>query len=663
MKIIGRLLLLTMMVQLLAPIPAFARQTAEANIAQLREQIARLERIDLDPETSPDVRALNREFLRERQTQLSALVRRRVAALRQYLVTAGDALRPQERQAVEESIRALNADLQGAEPRAEIASAPPVQSRAELPAPAPAAPRPDARREAAFSGTLLSPGAYLPETRTYLPASEVVPGSPRQEPLRADAESKKNDLTINTNTPAKEVPKPLEVDNGTVVTVKGSKSFINKCVVATKREEIQPEPNPLAQIIKVLFGLGAFNLAKSGSICDSPVSSLPTIPNPNPGPASIVDPEAARIETEIDALRASLLATSATSVLSLRADYEKMADRITHFAGCEAVRVVGGSLVTETNGGKETYVYDAICDNESAFNNGKNRLKNDLVELLKLGADPTARELPAIESAEVRLAAIRKAITEGYKGKGGAVESAWIDSVNRRLDCLAQRLEAVRKSRAFLQTASAQFESFYELLDAHKTRNTYEQPLIADSNAKVTGTVTCTNFFTKQPAFDPIPFTVKYQSAPRGTVTAGIIYSTLDKRQIGIVPVLSGTAADGSDTFRLTFGETDRGSGQIIPFTFYNHRLWGDRKYSLNGSGGVGVNPNNGATQVEFFFGGSVGIKNVFLQFGGHVGRWQELGGGFVIGDAVTAAPPSVPIERRYSVRPAVGVSYKIPLP
>jgi hypothetical protein len=133
-------------------------------------------------------------------------------------------------------------------------------------------------------------------------------------------------------------------------------------------------------------------------------------------------------------------------------------------------------------------------------------------------------------------------------------------------------------------------------------------------------------------------------------------------KQIGINPVSTGTAADGTSTFRLTFTETDRADGQLVPFTFYNYRFWGGRKFNLNGSGGVGVNPNNGSAQVEFFFGGSLGFNNVFLQLGGHVGRWQELGGGLVIGDAVPAVIP-VPIERRYTVRPSVGVSYKLPLP
>lgn len=663
MKIIGRLLLVTMTLHLLAPLPVLAQQTAEANIAQLREQIAKLEKIDLDPETSPDVRTLNREFLRERQTQLGALVRRRVAALRQYLVTMGDALSPGERQAVEESIRALDAEPRRAAPPAESASAPAVQPRAESPTHA-AAPKPDATGEAAFTGSLLPAGAYFPESGNYLNAPAVMPRAPRQGDveLKAPAGGKTKDLDINTLAKPLEVPRPLEVENRTVVTVMVRKSPINKCVVATKREELAPEPNPLAQIIKVLFGLGTIALPKTDPDAPAPppICSTPMVAAPNAN--------AAEIEADLDALRASLEKNldpnpaHGSSIIVTRSEYEKMADRVTNFASCKAPKVAANDkLITTVNDGKDTYDYENVCSDAATLTRAKARLDIDLMVLLKLGSGVVERELPVLESAEVRLAAIRKALTGGYRSSPGEIN--WMKSVNDRLDCLARHLEVLRKSREFLQTAKAQFESFYEQIHSYEPKDTYSTALIADSNAKVTGTVTCTNVFTKQPAFDPIPFTIKYQDAPRGTVTAGIIYSTLDKRQVGIQPIFAGKAVDGSDTFRLTFAETDRADGQIIPFTFYNYRFWGDRKFSLNASAGVGVNPNNGSNQVEFFFGGSVGYKNVFFELGGHAGRWQELGGGFVIGDAVSTAPPSVPIERRYTVRPAFGVSYKIPLP
>ena len=188
--------------------------------------------------------------------------------------------------------------------------------------------------------------------------------------------------------------------------------------------------------------------------------------------------------------------------------------------------------------------------------------------------------------------------------------------------------------------------------------------LLADANARVTGSVTCTNSFTKQVSGEAVPFTITYQDIPRFSVSGGILFSLLNKRQIQVQPVRTGTAADGTPTFRLEFRETDTAGNQVVPFSFFNYYLTGTRNLNLNASAGVGLNPNNGSNQVEYFFGGALGLKNVFLQFGAHVGRWQELDGGFNLGEPVPDKFPSgVPIKRRYSVRPGFGLSYKLPLP
>lgn len=120
---------------------------------------------------------------------------------------------------------------------------------------------------------------------------------------------------------------------------------------------------------------------------------------------------------------------------------------------------------------------------------------------------------------------------------------------------------------------------------------------------------------------------------------------------------------NGTPTFRATFAETDRANSQIVPFSFFNVYLTGTRRMNLNLTGGIGVNPNNGANQPEFFLGGALGLNNAYVQVGGHVGRWQELGNGFLIGETVPASFPGVPIERRYTMRLGIGISYRLPLP
>ena len=89
MNRVGRVLIVAILLNVLAPLPAALAQQPAA-LAQrprnvpgepLREQIARLESIERDPETSPEVRELNRSFLLARRAQLRAELKKRVSAL------------------------------------------------------------------------------------------------------------------------------------------------------------------------------------------------------------------------------------------------------------------------------------------------------------------------------------------------------------------------------------------------------------------------------------------------------------------------------------------------------------------------------------------------------------------------------------------------------
>jgi hypothetical protein len=678
MKLIAKVLVVTLLVQLSAPPPCLAQQTAEGNIGKLREQIAKLEKIDLDPETSPEIKSLNREFLEERRARLNDLVGRRVTALRQYLAAAGDALSPRERQAVENSIRALAQEAGGAAP---VAAPNPV-SVANAAANTSAGAKFNVG-EAVYRGSLLPPAAEA----VSAPQGEAAAGR------AGGTEDAVGVLQINMNPPPRAIPTPLEVKNDTSVTVTGSKKFVDTCKVDTKREELKPEPNPLGQILKVLVGLGPIALGKIDAKTCPAAPAADQIPD---------DPEARRVEADLLALRRTL-SRSVTAVNDVSSRYGLVADQISAFAGCKRVQFDdrGNPIRKVTDADRsndEEYDLADICGDADTFIRARNALKPNVEAAVNLSFPDESVEGGVlrpdfvIESAEVQMEALKKAITDGYKKKGreiaqdadpevrarrqeefdrrAKVEEDWIQSVNARLNCHAGTLEAVRREVASLQTSRAEFETFLKLVDRQEELTpaqlgSYSKALIVDANAKVTGTVTCTNFFTKQPSGDPIPFTVTYQRFSPHSLSAGILFSTLGKRQLGIQPVRVGTTEDGSATFRLMFTETDRADGQLIPFTFYNYRFFGGRKFSLNGTGGVGVNPNNGAAQVEFFAGGAVGVQNVFVQMGAHVGRWQELGGGLILGDLVPSGvgPPPVPIERRYTVRPGVGISFKMPLP
>lgn len=444
----------------------------------------------------------------------------------------------------------------------------------------------------------------------------------------------RSDETVTVNAPADAIPRPVQVKNGTRVTVTGKKSPVNVCTVATKREELKPEPNPLGQFIKILAGL------------PSPASAAALTAG---CPAAVAGPDegARRINSALDALQRNLDA-SGGEVLRTRRNYRDLGDRVSNFVACK--NVAGSD----------------ICSNPATFMSERTNLQTAVTTLL-------AERIPVIESVELQLAAVRKMLEERLKTPSASPtpeEQAWLDNVNERLNCLGKHAAFLKQTIESLKASRSELEKFAELLDTH-TRQfdtvdsliTYSKLLPEDNNAKVSGTVTCTNFFTKQVSVEATPFTVTYQNIPRASVTAGVLFSPLDKRQIGTQAVRTGAAADGTPTFRNTFAVTDSSSNQIVPFSFFNVYLSGTRRMNLNLTGGVGINPNNGKNQPEFFVGGAFGFNNVYVQFGGHIGRWQELGGGFGFGETVPANFPGVPIERRYTMRPAIGLSYRLPLP
>ncbi|MEK6337529.1 MAG: hypothetical protein AABM67_21625 [Acidobacteriota bacterium] len=444
--------------------------------------------------------------------------------------------------------------------------------------------------------------------------------------------------TVTVDTPSTAIPSPVEVMNGTRVTVTGRKSPVEICVVATKREELKPEPNPLGQFIKILTGIPIPASATFPVVCPDDLK---------PGP----DDSARRINSALDSLKRSS-EDSGSKVQDSQKIYKDLGKRVAKFVACQKLDGTD------------------ICSNVNTFRTEREELREKVAEVL-------AEKLPVIDSVELQLVGVKRLLEERLKTPNPSPTQAeidWLASVNTRLDCLGQHIASLRQTIDSLKASRAELEKFADLIAAHEEMfddgdpkkaplTTYKKVLPEDNNAKVSGTVTCTNFFTKQVSVEAIPFTVTYQDLPRASVTIGVLFTTLNKRQIGTQALRTGTAADGTPTFRNTFAETDRSGSQLVPFSFFNVYLSGTRRMNLNLTGGIGINPNNGKNQAEFFAGGALGFKNVYVQIGGHIGRWQELGGGFGFGETVPANFPGVPIERRYTMRLAVGLSYRLPLP
>ena len=190
--------------------------------------------------------------------------------------------------------------------------------------------------------------------------------------------------------------------------------------------------------------------------------------------------------------------------------------------------------------------------------------------------------------------------------------------------------------------------------------------LATDRNVKVTQSISCISLLDKTKiTLDPVPLTVTYQNVPRLTFSAGAVFSTLNKRQIGTSLVKTGTDGSGVATLKTTIAVTDQAAAQVIPFSFLNFKLydrtWASRTFTFNLSGDAGVNANSGTKEPEFFSGVAFGLDRMLVHVGVHTGRLQQLRGGFQIGDTVPDKLPSdLPIGRSYENRFAVALSFRI---
>lgn len=243
-----------------------------------------------------------------------------------------------------------------------------------------------------------------------------------------------------------------------------------------------------------------------------------------------------------------------------------------------------------------------------------------------------------------------------------------LDYVATQLDQLKDNYEAMNTSYSLLKTVHATLKDTRDAITQGKNPFIKDLPLLPYTQQLASTSVTCSSIITKKPTTQPIPIALSYQSKPRLSVSVGPLLSTTAKQKLGTTPI-----STGSGSFKSVFAVVDHAGVQIIPFAFLNYRIaeFGgngsslSRPFSFNFSAGIGVNPNSGTNEVEYFIGPSIGFKKkFFVQFGDHIGRFQkEFSGGFNIGDTVPASfPASLPIRKVYKHGFGAAISYKLPL-
>lgn len=189
-----------------------------------------------------------------------------------------------------------------------------------------------------------------------------------------------------------------------------------------------------------------------------------------------------------------------------------------------------------------------------------------------------------------------------------------------------------------------------------------------DYGATDTGSVTCvSDAAPTQATTDAITYSALYQNVPALTVSAGLLTTFLPKKVIGIQGI-AGTA----NTYTSYFKVTDSSRAQVFPMAFVNFRTGGAHLTTWPGqpenelviansvSAGIGINPNTGTNQAEFFLGDAISFGRVYIHMGAHFGRTENLGGGFQLDTPAPTGLSSAPVNWSYHSAFSIGLSVRL---
>jgi hypothetical protein len=287
---------------------------------------------------------------------------------------------------------------------------------------------------------------------------------------------------------------------------------------------------------------------------------------------------------------------------------------------------------------------------------------------------------PSIADLKAELDAVSRSLGAYHQTHDGEANSAaWLITVNDRMNVLAgmaardeDYISDILTIRSNLKQALAQFPTTKPYPDF--TVQDLTIPKFVNNNVAVS--VSCKDSVTQAANPTTVTFTAYYTRLPWLDISSGPLFSLLGRHQVGVISQSASQAASMSNP-NGTFGVTDQSSFQVIPMAFVEIHTRGfkcpwaklkdvERPFGYVCSVGmvVGTGPNNasGSTEAEFFEGASFAIQRVSFLFGFHDGRVQKIGGGFGLNEAVPSMGYTPLIERYFSVRPAFGITYRLPI-
>ena len=487
-------------------------------------------------------------------------------------------------------------------------------------------------------------------------------------------------------------PARIRVPDRTKVTIRlTGLSPLDVCTLSSKPQTVTTVANPLETIINAVSGLKAFSLG----VAPATVYETKTFTPPETEPKTPVNiqnetPEQkdARIAAQkkkadeaalaaFDALSESIRPTADDVFLGQRAwlvEYQKDVVKIAEYVAKDYRGTNLWTFQPETGG--------ALADVRTHVNLPDAKGSTPL---------PTEKDYAKLQALVDQMSDLQKRLTTPCTAPGEPCDPQSLTKIETELDSAKAFVLVAQDNLKILQAAQATvltaytavakvYEDYLTRRDILKIVNIVnpQSPLNEqflsqdirlgpDYGATDTGSINCvSDAALTQATTDAITYSVLYQNVPLLTVSAGMLTTFLPKKIIGIQSV-----AGSSNTPTNYFKVTDSSRAQVFPMAFVNFRTPGFKLTTWPGqpenelviansvSAGIGINPNTGTNQAEFFVGDAVSFGRVYIHAGAHFGRTESLGGGFQL-DTQTSGVTSAPINWNYHVAFSVGLSVRI---
>ena len=170
----------------------------------------------------------------------------------------------------------------------------------------------------------------------------------------------------------------------------------------------------------------------------------------------------------------------------------------------------------------------------------------------------------------------------------------------------------------------------------------------------------------------PFKSEFKFGEAPYFTLSGGLIFSPLRKRQFVRIQGFERDRAgnqvlvDGKPNLTTVVGVDEDSPTRITPAVFLNGRLPGTSMGVLDGihlTLGVTAKNDKAGTDIEYLVGPSFSFfeHKMFFTVGGYAGKQQKLAGDFYEGLAVPSTVDELPIQKDYRWNIGFALSYRIP--